>query len=144
MKLYETVARYMLGIIFLFGAVDGFLGLGFGIYLTGESNDGSFHAVLQHTVYFWAFLKFVEGIGAISLLFNIKPALGTGLLTPVSAVLCLFYVFDLQWYYAFAVVAVLNLVLLKAYWPSFRHLFRDYPMRRGKATLVASDAVPKT
>jgi cell division protein FtsW (lipid II flippase) len=143
LKLYETVARYLLGIIYLFGAVDGVLALGFGIYLTGESTDGSFHDVLQHTVYFWAFMKLIEGIGAISLLLNIKPALGTALVTPISAVLCLFYVFDLQWYYAFTVVAVLNLVLLKAYWPSYRQLLDNYPMRRALPEMTSEQHISK-
>lgn len=144
LKIYETIARYLLGIIYLFGAVDGFLALCFGIYLTGESTDASFHGVLQHTVYFWSFLKSIEFIGALSLLLNFKPALGTALLTPISSVLCLFYVFDLHWYYAFTLVAVLNLVLLKAYWPSFRHLLADYPMRRPHAAGMSPDAVPET
>lgn len=120
MKLYETAARYLLGIIYLFGAVDGALQIFYGIYLTGESADGSFHDVLQHTLYFWGLLKLVELIGALSLLANYKPALGVAMLTPISVVLCLYYVFELQWFYAFTVVAVLNLILVRAYWPRYR------------------------
>lgn len=126
LKLHETIARYLLGVIYLFGAVDGALNICFGIYLTGESTDGSFHDVLQHTTFFWAFLKLVELIGALSLLLNYKPALGVALLTPISAVLCLFYIFELQWFYAFTVVAALNLIVLRAYWSSYRPMLAAY------------------
>lgn len=136
LKWYETTARYLLGIIYLFGAIDGALAIFGHIYLTGESTDGSFHAVLQHTIWFWSFLKFLEGVGAVSLLANFKPALGTALLTPISAVLCLFYAFELQWFYALALVASLNAVLLRAYWPSYRHLFAPYPLFNASAASV--------
>lgn len=129
LKIHETAARYLLGIIYLFGAVDGILTIFFGMHITGRSNPGSFHAVLQETLYFWSFMKFIELVGALSLLLNYKPALGVALLTPISAVLCLFYVFDLHWYYAFAIVAVLNAVLLRAYWNSYRPMLDAYPMR---------------
>lgn len=132
LKLYETIARYLLGIIYLFGAVDGFLSIFFGIYITGNPAECSFLGILKHTLFFWAFMKSIQLIGAISLLSNYKPALGVALLTPISSVLCLFYFFVLNWYYALTVVAVLNLVLLRAYWPSYRALFADYPMRAPK------------
>ncbi|MEQ1514795.1 MAG: hypothetical protein ABL934_19235 [Lysobacteraceae bacterium] len=138
LKTYETIARYLLGIIYLFGAVDGVLDIFFDIYLTGESTDGSFHAVLQHTLYFWGFMKFIELVGAVSLLANFKPAFGLALLTPISAVLCLFYVFELQWYYAFTLVATLNLVLLRAYWDSYRPMLDAYPIR-GRPSVKAID-----
>ena len=128
-KLYETIARYLLGVIYLFGAVDGALDMFYGIHLSGEPIPGSFLSVLSNTAYFWVFLKFMELIGAISLLANYKPALGTALMTPISVVLCLFYFFDLRWYYAFTIVAILNLVLLKAYWSSYRSMLDAYPIR---------------
>jgi hypothetical protein len=138
LKLYETVARYLLGIIYLFGAVDGVLAIFFGMHITGKSNPASFHGVLQDTLFFWAFMKFIELVGALSLLLNYKPALGTALLTPISAVLCLFYVFDIHWYYAFTIVAVLNAVLLRAYWPSYRPMLDAYPMRGHRLPAPAS------
>jgi hypothetical protein len=126
LKLYETVARYLLGVIYLFGAVDGALGIFFHIFLTGEDTDCSFHAVLQHTLYFWAFLKSCELIGAVSLLANYKPALGLAVVTPISAVLCLFYAFELSWFVALGVVVGLTLVLFRAYWRSYAPLFDKY------------------
>lgn len=133
-KLHETIARYLLGAYYMLGAIDGAVAIFYGIHLTGEAHPHSFLGVLANTLFFWAFLKLVELVGAISLLLNYKPALGTALVTPISAVLCLFYLFDVHWYYACAVVAILNLVLLKAYWNSYRPLFDAYPMRAKKAT----------
>lgn len=127
LKAYETVARYLLGIIYLFGAVEGALEIFFGIYITGEPGDGcSFFSALQNTTYFWVFLKLIELIGAISLLANYKPALGLIILTPISAVLCLFYIFELKWFIACTVVTVLSLILFRAYFKSYAGLFDKY------------------
>ena len=126
LKTYETIARYLLGIIYLFGAVDGALGLFSHIFLTGEETGCSFLAILQHTPYFWVFMKSCELLGAVSLLGNLKPAFGLVLVTPISAVLCLFYAFELSWFIALAVVVILTLVLLRAYWPSYAPLFAKY------------------
>ena len=136
LKWHQTIARYLLGILFIFGAVDGLLEMGFHIYLTGESDLSSFHGRLQHTAYFWIFLKGMEAIGGFSLVLNLKPAFGAAILAPITAVLCLFYAFDLHWYYALLVVGALQAILLHAYWPSYRMMFADYPMRRA-ATSVA-------
>lgn len=140
--LHQTIARYVLGFIYLFGAVDGVLEMGFGIYLTGESDLASFHGQLQHTLYFWGFLKLVEALGAISLLLNIKPAFGAALLAPITSVLCLFYVFDLHWYYAVVVLAVVHLIVLHAYRARYAPMFADYPTTRARQRVVtAPDAV---
>lgn len=144
LKLHETIARYLLGIIYLFGAIDGALAIFFGMHITGKSNPASFHGVLQDTLFFWAFMKFIELVGALSLLLNYKPALGTALLTPISAVLCLFYLFDIHWYYAFTVVAVLNAVLLRAYWSSYRPMLDAYPMRGHRLPAPAPAQTPMT
>lgn len=129
LKLHEHIARYVLGIVYLFGAVDGGLGLFFDIHLVGKASEGSLLGVLQDTTWFWAFLKLVQLIGALSLLLNYRPALGVALLTPISAVLCLFYVFGLHWYFAFALVGAANLVLIRAYWASYQPMLEPYPMR---------------
>src|SRR6185437_15480257 len=118
LRLYESIARYLMGAYFLFGAIDGALGIFFNIYVTGESTDRSFHGVLQHTLYFWGFMKLTELIGAASSLLNYVPAFGVALLTPISEVLCVFYVFGLHWYSTFFGLAITNLILLRAYWPS--------------------------
>ncbi|SFW16145.1 MULTISPECIES: hypothetical protein [Luteibacter] len=143
LKWHQTIARYLLGILYVFGAVDGVLEMGFHIYLTGESELASFHGMLQHTAYFWVFLKGVEAIGGLSLVLNLKPAFGTAILAPITAVLCLFYAFDLHWYYALIVVGALHAILLHAYWPSYRMMFADYPMRRGTASVPMADPLPE-
>lgn len=126
LRLYETVARYLLGALFLFGAVDGAMEIFFHVYWTGESTDGSFHAVLQHTLFFWAFLKLTELVGAISLLGNVKPALGLAILAPISAILCLFYIFELQWFIACGVNVILMSILFRAYRRSYVPLLDKY------------------
>ena len=126
-KLLETSARYVLGLIYLHGAVDGALQIFFHVYYTGELDPGSFVGAMQHTTYFWAFMKLCQAFGAFSLLANYKPALGLLVLAPISVVLCLFYLFDLQWYTYFVLIAWSSLILLRAYWRSFRLLLKDYP-----------------
>jgi hypothetical protein len=125
-SLLETAARFVLGLIYLHGAVDGALQIFFHIYYTGELDRNSFVGSMQHTTYFWAFMKLCQLLGAVSLLVNYKPALGLVLLAPISVVLCLFYLFDLQWYGYFILISGSSLILLKAYWKSFRPLLEDY------------------
>jgi putative oxidoreductase len=121
-----AVSRYSLGLIYLFGAIDGGAYLFFDHHLVGVPH-GEFESVLHRTNYFWVFLKFVELVGAICLLANYKPAFGLAILIPISSVICLFYLFDLTWAIPLGVVYVVSsLVLLRAYWPSFSRLFDSY------------------
>ena len=72
MKWYETTARYLLGAVYLFGAVDGALFLFFGIYMHGKPPaQYTFLLALQGATYFWAFLKLIQLAGAVSLLYRI-------------------------------------------------------------------------
>jgi hypothetical protein len=125
-RFLETTARFVLGIIYLHGAVDGALQIFFHVYYTGELDRASFVGAMQHTTYFWALMKLCQGLGAVSLLVNYKPALGLMLLAPISVVLCLFYLFELQWYVYFFLIAGSSLILLNVYWRSFRPLLEDY------------------
>lgn len=132
LKWYETTARYLLGAIYLFGAIDGAMFLLFGIYIHGKPADRYvFLLTLQATTYFWALLKTIQAIGAFSLLTNYKPALGNALLIPVSSVLCLFYFFELQAVLpTFGLgIIVSTIILTRAYAPSYKRLFDDYPAR---------------
>ena len=126
LKWYETTARYILGVIFLFGAVDGALYLLFGIYIHGKPRE-AFLIALEQAKYFWAFLKSLQLVGAMSLLFNYKPALGVAVLIPISSVMCLFYLFDLPGFIPFGVImATAMIVLCRAYYKSFEHIFDNY------------------
>ena len=127
-KWYETAARYTLGVIFMFGAIDGALFLFFGLYIHGKPPERYvFLLALQRTTYFWAFMKSIQLIGATSLLTNYKPALGVALLIPVASVLCLFYLFELRPFLPLgAVIATSLVVLCRAYSPSYTRLLDDY------------------
>ena len=141
MKWYETTARYLLGAVYLFGAVDGAMYLLFGTYIHGKPADQYvFLLTLQATTYFWALLKIVQTIGAFSLLANYKPAFGNALLLPGSSVLLLFYIFELPALLPTfgLIVAVSTIILLRAYAPSYKRLFDDYPMRRRVPTAASA------
>jgi len=126
LKWYETTARYLLGAIFMFGAVDGALYLLFGIYLHGKPRE-AFLIALEQAKYFWAFLKSIQLVGAVSLLFNYKPALGVALLIPIASVMCLFYLFDLPGFIPFGfIMASAMFVLCRAYYKSYAHIFDNY------------------
>ena len=132
MRWYETTARYVLGAIYLFGAVDGALFLLFGIYMHGKPPPRyTFLLALQGATYFWAFMKSIQLIGAVSLLANYKPALGTALLIPVSAVLCLFYLFELPSFMILPpfglMIIVSTIILCRAYAHSYARLFELPP-----------------
>jgi putative oxidoreductase len=126
LKWYETTARYVLGAIFLFGAVDGALFLLFGIYLHGKPGE-PFLIALQQARYFWAFLKSMQLVGAVSLLTNYKPALGVAVLIPISSVMCLFYLFELPGFIPFGIIiAIATIVLCRAYSKSYAHILDNY------------------
>jgi hypothetical protein len=127
-KWYETGARYLLGSIYLCGAIDGALFLLFGIYTHGKPPARyAFLLALQRTTYFWAFMKLIQLIGAISLLGNYKPALGVALLIPISSVLCLFYLFELPFFIPFgSIIVVTTIILCRAYSTSYARLLDDY------------------
>lgn len=146
MKWYETASRYLLGAVYLFGAVDGAMYLIFGIYIHGRpASQYTFLQALMAATFFWAFLKIIQTIGAISLLANYKPALGNALLLPVSAGLCLEYLFELHvLLLTFGLpIIVSTIVLTRAYAPSYRRLFDDYPARiRVRAGAPRSTPLP--
>jgi hypothetical protein len=126
LKWYETTARYVLGLIFLFGAVDGALYLLFGIYMHGKPRE-AFLIALEEAKYFWVFLKLIQSVGAVSLLFNYKPALGVALLMPIASVMCLFYVFDYPRLILLGfIIAISMIVLCRAYYKSYAHIFDNY------------------
>lgn len=132
LRWYETTARFILGAIYLFGAIDGALFLGFGIYMHGKPPpEYTFLLALQGATYFWAFLKTLQLIGAFSLLLNYKPALGNAVLIPISAVLCLFYLFELPSFLPTfgAMIVITHIILCRAYWKSYVPLFDAYPRR---------------
>jgi hypothetical protein len=126
LKWYETTARYVLGVIFLFGAVDGALYLLFGIYLHGKPRE-PFLIALEKATYFWALLKSMQLVGAVSLLLNYKPALGVAVLIPISSVMCLFYLFELPGFIPLGfIIATATIVLCRAYSKSYAHIFDNY------------------
>ena len=126
LKWYETTARYILGVVFLFGAVDGALYLLFGIYIHGKPRE-AFLIALEQAKYFWAFLKSLQLVGAVSLLFNYKPALGVAVLIPISSVMCLFYLFELPGFIPLGfIIATATIVLCRAYSKSYAHIFDNY------------------
>lgn len=126
LKWYETTARYVLGVIFLFGAVDGALYLLFGIYLHGKPRE-AFLIALEQAKYFWAFLKSIQLVGAVSLLLNYKPALGVALLMPIASVMCLFYIFDFPVLIPLGfIIAISMAVLCRGYYKSYAHIFDNY------------------
>lgn len=127
MKSYEKAARYFLGIWFLICAVDGWIFIFTGIHVTGEPK-GTFLPALVYTTYFWVFLKIVQSIGAVSLLSNYKPVLGLAIITPISSILCLLYIFEVPVFIPFAVLIVASTIILgRAYSKSLICLLDDYP-----------------
>lgn len=127
MKLYEKSARYFLGVWFLICAVDGWIFIFSGVHVTGEP-QGTFLPALVYTTYFWVFLKIVQSIGAVSLLANYKPVLGLAIITPVSSILCLLYLFEVPIFIPFGVLIVASTaILIRAYSKSYIRLLDDYP-----------------
>ena len=131
MKWLERTARYLLAAWFTIGAVDGWLYLFFDIQIHGDP-QGVFLTAIISSTWFYAFMKLIQTVGAISLLTNFKPALGLALLTPVTAVLCLYYFYVSITYKVVAfspigmILIISTAILFHAYSKSFRPLLDDY------------------
>ncbi len=92
--LLVTIPRVLLGLIFLLSAVDGFYAMATGhrlIHPPVSPRGELFEQGLINAGFFWPFLKIVNLLGGLSLLFNIMPALGLALIAPVMAVIVLFH-----------------------------------------------------
>jgi hypothetical protein len=93
-SLLTSIPRILLGLIFLFGAIDGFSFIFTGSHLIHPptSDKGlAFEAALKATGFVWPLMKTVEMVGALCLLTNKVPALGLALLSPIIAVIVLFH-----------------------------------------------------
>lgn len=133
MKWYEKLSRYFLGTWIAICAIDGWALLLFDIHMT-EHGGFLFLEHLVNATYFWAFLKIIQTVGALSLLLNYRPALGLALLTPINAVLVLFYAFELLPFMIFGVpIIIATVVLMRTYADSFTPLLADYPSKAKKA-----------
>jgi hypothetical protein len=125
LTVFQTISRYLLGLFYLIGAIDGAMYLIFNIEM-GPKPDDVFFLGLLKTTYFWALMKSIQLIGALSLLANYKPALGFALLAPITSVLFLYYLFELKWYLVALFLLVTSVLLLKLYSKSYRYLLDKY------------------
>lgn len=92
--LFVTIPRVLLGLIFLVSAIDGFYFLATGnrlIHPPVSARGEAFEQALMNAGFFWPLLKTINLAGALSLLFNIMPALGFALILPVMTVIVLFH-----------------------------------------------------
>ncbi|MFC3195078.1 hypothetical protein ACFODZ_12570 [Marinicella sediminis] len=125
LKVFQVIARYLLGLFYLIGAIDGGMYLFLDMEMAPKPDDAFFTGLIQ-TTYFWALMKFIQLLGAVSLLFNYKPALGFALLLPVTSVLFLYYLFELHWYLMAIFLLVTSSLLFHLYSKSYRHLTEKY------------------
>lgn len=92
--LVDAVPRFVLGGIFLIGAIDGFAFIFTGSHLIHPPTSAqglAFEAALKDSGFFWPLMKTIELIGALLLLSNRAPALGLALLAPLMVVIVLFH-----------------------------------------------------
>ncbi|MCA0317571.1 MAG: hypothetical protein LCH88_05810 [Proteobacteria bacterium] len=120
--------RVLLGLLFLVSAVDGFWFIFSGNHLIHPptSDKGKqFELALQASGFFWPFLKTINLAGALSLLFNVAPALGLALIAPVMATIVLFHAFlNPQGLPVAGILVVLGLMLVWAYRDRYAAMFR--------------------
>jgi hypothetical protein len=121
-----TVARVLLGLVFLLGAIDGFAFILTGNHLIHPptSEPGlAFESALKASGFIWPAMKAVELVAAFCLLANRAPALGLALLLPLIVVISLFHVvLNPQGIPLALLVTACALVLLNAYASRFAGL----------------------
>jgi putative oxidoreductase len=122
-----TLPRIVLGLVFLVGAIDGFVFITTGAHLVHPptSEPGlQFEAALKAAGFLWPLMKTMEIIGAACLLSNRAPALGLALLAPIMAVVVLFHAFlNRQGLPLAALLVVCGALLLRCYAPRYARLF---------------------
>jgi hypothetical protein len=120
--------RTILALLFLVSAADGFYAMATGNHLIHPpvSPAGlAFEKGLQASGFFWPFLKTVNLVGGLSLLFNVAPAFGLALLAPVMATIVLFHLFlNPQGLPLAGILVVTGLMLVVAYRDRYAALFR--------------------
>lgn len=92
----QTIPRILIGIIFLFFGIDGyvFIFTGSNIVTPPVSPEGdAFVKALQASGFFWPFMKGTFIIGGLLLLINRAPAFALALLAPGMAIIVLFHLF---------------------------------------------------
>jgi hypothetical protein len=92
--LFVTIPRVLLGLIFLVSAIDGFYFIATGnrlIHPPTSARGEAFEQALMNAGFFWPLLKTINLAGALSLIFNVMPALGLALIAPVMTVIVLFH-----------------------------------------------------
>lgn len=90
----DTAPRILLGAIFLFFGIDGyvFVFTGGNIVTPPVSEAGNaFVTALQASGFFWPFMKGIFIIGGLMLLLNRAPALALALLAPGMSIIVLFH-----------------------------------------------------
>ncbi len=124
--LLQTAPRVLLGLVFLVGAIDGFLFIATGsavVHPPTSARGLQFEQALKSAGFLWPLMKTVELIGAACLLTNRAPALGLALLSPIIAVVVLFHVFlNPQGTPLAALLVACGALLLRAYVPSYARL----------------------
>jgi putative oxidoreductase len=122
------VPRTLLGILFLVSAVDGFWFIFTGNHLIHPPTSPKgkeFELALQASGFFWPFLKTINLVGGLSLLFNVVPAFGLALIAPVMATIVLFHAFiNPQGLPVAGILVVLGLMLVWAYRDRYAAMFR--------------------
>ncbi len=126
-----TAPRVTLGVVFLFGAIDGFAFIFTGTHLVHPPTSMrglQFEAALQSADFFWPLMKAIELVGAVCLLTHRAPAFGLALLTPLMTVAVLFHGFlNPQGAPIAALLVICGALLLRAYAPRYARLFESGP-----------------
>ncbi len=93
-RLTVDVPRILLGLLFVFSAVDGFLWIftGQNLIHPPTSDIGlRFEAALKESGFIWPLMKAIDLVAGLALLFNRAPALAVLALLPIITVIVLFH-----------------------------------------------------
>lgn len=117
MKKATTLARYLLGLIFLVMGINGFIE--FLPFAEKGPEANAFFAALEQTGFFWPFEKTCEILFGVLLLTNRFVPLAVEGLAPIIANIMLFHLFlDLPGMPLALVVLACEAILVAGYWKS--------------------------
>jgi putative oxidoreductase len=98
-KLSTKIPRLIMALIFISGSIDGFYYVFMGtelIHFPETEQAHKFTEALRTSGFFWPFMKSIQLIGGLSLLFRLYAPFGFALLIPVITTIVLFH-FIINW-----------------------------------------------
>ncbi|WP_299246297.1 DoxX family protein [uncultured Aquimarina sp.] len=127
MKIAATISRVLLGLVFAVFGLNHFVGFIPHPEMAGAALD--YMSGITATGYFWPFLRTLELLCGLALIFRFYPTLALFILTPITLNIFLFHIFlEPVNIPMAAIMLLLNGFLVYWYWDYYKLIFTRSPL----------------